>query len=78
MFPPMALGLPVLASIVFAQAEVSSLSLSPTDVASGAASTATVTLDPTPPPAADAAADLPADDLARRHRRPKGCDASRS
>lgn len=49
MFPLLALGLPVLASIVFAQAEVSSLSLSPTDVASAAASTATVTLDATPP-----------------------------
>lgn len=44
----MALGLPLLASILFALAEVSSLSLSPTDVQSGAASTATVTLDATP------------------------------
>lgn len=50
MLRPMALVLPMLGSILFALVGVSSLSLSPTDVQSGAASTATVTLDATPPP----------------------------
>ena len=45
MFPRMALGLAVIAPTLFALIEVSSLSLSPTDVQSGLASTATVTLD---------------------------------
>lgn len=52
MFPLRALALPLLATIPFALIKVSSLSLSPTDVQGGAASTATVTLDATPPPPA--------------------------
>lgn len=44
----MPLGLPLLVPLLFATVEVTSLSLSPTDVQSGAASIATVTLGATP------------------------------
>ena len=51
MFSLRALGYPLLATVPFALIKVSSLTLSPTDVQSGAASTATVTLDANPPAA---------------------------
>lgn len=51
MFPLRALGYPLLATVAFALIKVSAISLSPTDVQSGVASTATVTLDAAPPAA---------------------------